>query len=252
MEQTYLTGRSSKAPHYKVIACKVMARELYYAAYRSPAIVEIQLLEQQLHNVPDALREHVQRAIDETDESTEQYDAIILGYGLCSNGLAGVRSRKTKIIVPRAHDCTTLFLGSRERYRALFDSASGGIYWYTPGWLETCVMPGPERMALLKDHYIELYDEDNAQFLIDFEKQWISEYKNAYYIDWPTLKNEAYVDYSRACADALGWKFTVVDGDDSMFINMLKGNWDDRQFLIVEPGCEIVPSYDESTILRAQ
>lgn len=252
MEQTYLKGSSSKAPRYKVIACKVMARELYYSAYRSPAIVEIELLEQQLHNVPDDLRTTVQRAIDRAEDSSEHYDAIILGYGLCSNGLAGVKSHKTPLVVPRAHDCTTLFLGSKERYRTLFDSASGGIYWYTPGWLETCVMPGPDRLEQLKQHYSELYDEDNAEFLLDFENQWISQYKNAFYINWPSLRNTDYIDYSQRCAQGLGWDFSIIEGNDSLFMSLLKGNWDEKQFLIAPPGCEIVPSYDEATILKAQ
>lgn len=235
-----------------MIACKVMARELYYSAFQSPAFVDIQLLEQQLHNVPDNLRQTLQEAIDSVEESNEKYDAIILGYGLCSNGIMGIKSRKTPLVIPRMHDCISLFLGSKDTYRSLFDSASGGVYWYTPGWLETCLMPGPDRNEALFKHYSELYDEDNAEFLIESENSWIREYKNAYYVNWPQLHNEDYIDYTKYCADKLGWNFRLIEGSDSLLTNLLKGNWEDERFLIVPAGLEVVPSYDENTIIKAQ
>jgi len=38
-------------------------------------------------------------------------------------------------VVPRAHDCITLLLGSKERYAKLFGERPG-TYWYSAGWLE--------------------------------------------------------------------------------------------------------------------
>ena len=47
------------------------------------------------------------------DES--KYEAILLGYGLCSNGLVGLTARSIPLVIP-VHDCITLFLGSKEQY----------------------------------------------------------------------------------------------------------------------------------------
>ena len=69
---------------FRVISCAVMDRELEMCASRSANEIEMFFLEQGLHNTPDKLREETQRAIEEADG--DGFDAIILGYGLCSRG----------------------------------------------------------------------------------------------------------------------------------------------------------------------
>ncbi|WP_026486656.1 DUF1638 domain-containing protein [Caldanaerobius polysaccharolyticus] len=63
----------------KVIACKVLLRELYYLAYKSSNIVDIYWLKQALHNEPEKLKKTLQRAIQEIEAEDERYDAICLG-----------------------------------------------------------------------------------------------------------------------------------------------------------------------------
>jgi hypothetical protein len=126
------------------IVCRVMRREAYFCAARSPNEVDVVLLEQGLHDEPEKLRAEIQAALQRTkDLQGRPYDASLLGYGLCSNGIAGL-SAKIPIVVPRGHDCITLLLGSREKYREYFNSHRG-VYWYSSGWIETDKMPGRER-----------------------------------------------------------------------------------------------------------
>ncbi|MEA3224886.1 MAG: DUF1638 domain-containing protein, partial [Planctomycetota bacterium] len=104
------------------ISCKVMQREAYFCAARSKNIVDVVLMEQGLHDTPDELRKEVQKALGNTlDIQGRPYDASLLGYGLCSNGIVGL-SAKIPIVVPRGHDCVTLLLGSKEKYQEYFDS----------------------------------------------------------------------------------------------------------------------------------
>ena len=71
-----------------------------------------------LHKNPQAeLRPALQRVIDEVEAGEETYDAILLGFGLCSMGIVGLHSSKMPLVVPRAHDCITMLLGSRETYQ---------------------------------------------------------------------------------------------------------------------------------------
>ncbi len=95
-----------------VIACHVLWRELSYFASLSPHNYQFQFLKQGLHNVPDQLRQELQAAID---EAGDEYEAILLGYGLCSNGLMGIQARGTRLIVMRGHDCITFLLGQGAR-----------------------------------------------------------------------------------------------------------------------------------------
>ncbi len=234
---------------FKFIGCKVLMRETYQLARQSQNIVDALWKKQALHNTPDILRREVQAAIDAVEAEEERYDAILLGYCLCSNGIVGLKSSRTPIVIPRGHDCITVLLGSKERYKELFDSYGGGIYWYSPGWMEHSVMPGPERYRIAYEEYAEKYGEDNAQYLMDMEQGWMKEYKLALYLDWPELRRSDYKQYAKDCADFLKWDFRAETGDSGLLQDMLNGNWDERKFLVVQPGETVQPSFDD-TIIR--
>ena len=172
------------------IICKVMQREAYYCAARSRNIVDVAVMPQGLHNEPEKLRSEVQKALDATsDIQGRPYDALLLGYGLCSNGIVGLHSQ-IPIVVPRGHDCITLLLGSKDRYKEYFDSHRG-VYWFSPGWIETDNQPGKERFERTLKEYIEKFGEDNAEYLMETEKNWMKEYNWATYIDWGFANNRA-------------------------------------------------------------
>ena len=75
-----------------------------------------------------------------------KYDAILIGYALCSNGVVGLTSRRIPLVIPRGHDCITLLLGSKELYRDYFDSHRG-IYWYSSGLDRTHHAAGPRTLC---------------------------------------------------------------------------------------------------------
>jgi hypothetical protein len=117
---------------FKFVICKVMQREAYLCASGSKNIIDIVLMPQGLHDTPDILCSEVQKELDKTADSTgKPYDAILLGYCLCSNGITGLHSN-IPVVVARGHDCMTLLLGSRHTYQNYFDTHKG-IYWYSIG-----------------------------------------------------------------------------------------------------------------------
>ena len=73
--------------HLKLISCDVLARLAYYCAAFSPHIVDIEFLPKGLHNEPATLRSALSERLAAIEPGT--YDAILLGYGLCGNSLAG-------------------------------------------------------------------------------------------------------------------------------------------------------------------
>ncbi len=115
------------------ISCEVFARECARAAANSPHIVDLSFQPFGLHDTPDELRRQVQSEIDK--RSTGQFDCILLTYGLCSRGTAELMARDTPLVIPRAHDCITLLLGSRARYENEFQQHPG-TYYYSTGWIE--------------------------------------------------------------------------------------------------------------------
>ena len=233
---------------FKLIGCKVLMRELYQLAYQSENIVDLLWKKQALHNTPDLLRKEVQAAIDAVEAEGEAYDAILLGYCLCSNGIVGLHSKRIPLVIPRGHDCVTLLLGSKERYSEIFNSYGGGIYWYSPGWIENSIQPGKARFELAYNEYVEKYGEDNAQYLIDMEQGWMKEYKCALYVDWPEQHRQDYADFTKECADFLKWEYRAESGSSQLLKDMVDGNWDSAKFLVVQPGEAVQPSFDNDII----
>jgi hypothetical protein len=227
-----------------IISCRVLWREICHFASVSSNVFDFCFLKQGLHNTPDILREQVQRAIDEVDGD---YEAILVGYGLCSNGLEGIVARNTQLVTMRGHDCITFLLGSKERYRDYFDRHPG-TYWYSPGWIDETLMPSKERYERTLRSYTEKYGEDNAQYLMEMEQGWFKEYTTAAYVDLGFYDTKRYKDYTQECAEWLDWKCDILTGDPTLIVDWLNGNWDPDRFLIVSPGSAAVASYDERVL----
>ena len=229
---------------YHIISCHVLWRELCYYAALSPHLYQFTFLKQGLHCTPELLRTELQAAIDKVEDDCS---AILLGYGLCSNGLVGIQARNARLVVMRGHDCITFLLGSKERYREFFDEHPGS-YWYSPGWIETSLQPGLERYEKVLEHYIETYGEENAKYLMEASENWMHHYNNAVYVDLGFGEVEKYKAYTRECAEWLGWNCEFLQGDPQLVKDFLTGPWDDERFLVVEPGQVIVASHDERVI----
>ncbi len=232
---------------YKIIACHVLWREIAYYASQSSDVFDIEFLEQGLHCVPDQLRDSVQQAIDAAGDN---YDAILLGYGLCSNGIEGIVARDTKLVVAKGHDCITYLLGSKERYREYFD-ANPGTYWYSPGWIDTGTQPSQERYERTHAEYVEKYGEDNADYLMEAEQGWFREYTNAAYVDLGFGNNEHQKQFTKTCAEWLKWGYEELAGDPSLVKRFLAGDWNAEDFLVVEPGQTILASHDDDVLKAA-
>jgi uncharacterized protein DUF1638 len=263
-----------------VIACSVMTREVSLVAATCESTLHLHFMEQELHNRPDELRRMLQAEIDRIDAglggegsvladggelevdvarpvvfggsvrsagSGDDADAIVMAYGLCSNAICGLRSKYLPLVVPRAHDCVTLIVGSRERYQEYFDSHPG-TYWFTPGWIEQTPVPGKERVERLRAEYIALYGEENASYLMDMEQEWLRAYDRCAYVAWPELHRDEYLSVTRDSSAFLEWEYDEVPGDDRLMRRILDGQWDAAEVLIVPPGDTIEPSFDRSII----
>jgi hypothetical protein len=233
------------------ITCKVMQREAYFCAARSKNVVDVVLMEQGLHDEPQRLRAEVQKVLDNTcDIQGRPYDASLLGYGLCSNGIVGL-SAKIPIVVPRGHDCITLLLGSKDKYQEYFDSHRG-VYWYSAGWIESGKQPSRERYERMLDEYKKKFGDDNAQYLMEVEQDWIRQYNWATYIDWGLARSDDYRDYTKRCAEFLSWNYDELLGDPGLMEKFVDGYWDDGEFLVVKPGRQIREDLTSAGIIKAE
>lgn len=244
------------AVRLKLIACKVLFREISRICANCENYIDVTYLRQGYHNEPEKLKAALQREIDRVDSGDDEhscsienqdFDAILLGFGLCSNGTIGVSSRKYPIVMPRAHDCITLLLGSAGRYKEIFDENSGGVYWYSCGWIENCPMPCLNTEQMKFERYKDKYGEDNATYLIEKGKETLHGYKCVAFID-TGAKKEQCADFTRKAAEYYGWEYRQYEGDKKLIADFLNGIWDNERFLTLPPKCCAVPSYDERII----
>lgn len=240
----------------KIIACDVLNREISYLASQSKHYIDVTFLNQGLHNTPEKLRKMVQAEVDRANtgfpynyyNTCPSYDYIILGYGLCSNGIIGLKSESIPMVIPRAHDCITLLMGSKEKYKVTFEN-NPGTYWFSSGWIERGWQPSDLKYnALLKD-YTERYGEDNAEFLMEMEQNWMKEYKNAGFIYWDCLQNnEYYRNFTKASSEFFNWNFIEIEGSSSLLKNIINGEFYENEVLIVPPDAAVSTSFDEDII----
>jgi hypothetical protein len=236
-----------------LIGCEVIIRELCDAIVRSPHIVDARFLAKGLHDRGDrAMRQGVQAAIDEAETRVEKYDAIALGYGLCGNGLAGVQARSVPLVLPRAHDCITLLMGSRDRFASYFQDHPGA-YYRSAGWVERGADLEPLARAetgagYTLDALVERYGEDNGRFLYEELTRYRQNYRQLTFIETGLEPDDRFEAGARAEAAEKGWTFEKLRGDLELFRGLLSGSWDEARYLVVPPGHRIAARPDQDIV----
>lgn len=229
----------------KCIACDVLARLVYLSAAYSPHIVDVTLERFGLHQTPHKLRDVLQQQIDSAD-SEGGYDAVVLAYGLCGKSTHMLKAGKIPLVIPRAHDCITLFLGGRARYEREF-STCPGTYWYVKDYIErgdtedVSLSIGAHTAAngdALYSEYVEKYGADNADYLMDVMDAWHNLYERAVFIDHGVGDGNTVANRAQADAQQRGWRFERLTGDAVLIKRLLDGDWNE-DFLILQPGQQI-------------
>jgi hypothetical protein len=235
----------------KLIACEILCREFADAIAQSPHRIDVEFLGKGLHDRAGAsMRDELQFHIDAVPGG--EYDAILLGYALCGNGLHGLAARTTPVVVPRAHDCITLLLGSRKRYEEEFTN-NPGTYFRSTGWLERG--QGLEPLVSLQtgagttlNGLIAQYGEDNGRYLYQELNRYQHSYSRLAYIHTGLAPDVEFAAKAREEAVARGWEFAEITGSLRIFHQLLAGDWPDADFIVVPPCARLVASYDEQIL----
>jgi len=239
----------------KLLVCEVFYRECCAAAAHSRHPIELAFIEQGLHNKPSGLMcAELQKHVDACPP--KDYDYVLMAYGLCNNGLAGLTARHVPLVIPKAHDCITLFLGSRARYDEVFKSHPG-TYYLTSGWLERAYgeeqrfhdLGGRTDQKELYKEYVTKFGEEDAQYLMEAMGAWQKHYDRMLFIDMGLGDRETLLAVARSHADERGLRLEETHGD-ARLLNLLADGppWDPDEFLFVPPGHVVKPSYETGVI----
>jgi hypothetical protein len=240
----------------RAIVCEVFTREIEEILPRCPHQVDLEIVTMGLHDLGAAMTPCLQQRIEAAD--TSGYDAIVLGYALCGRGTEGLRAGTTPLVLPRAHDCIGVLMGSRQKHQAYFENHPG-VYYRSRGWSEF-QKPGKtlqpawamERGRLGERRTVEEliahYGEDNGKFLFEQFTAYRHKYSGLTYISTSPSGEDASREKAREEARREGWIFEEVSGSRRLLEQLVNGEWSAEDFLIVPPGATVRATFNNEIV----
>jgi hypothetical protein len=171
-----------------------------------------------------------------------------------------LQARKTKLVLPRAHDCCTILLGSKERFQEHFQ-AHPSIPFSSVGYLErgnyyvrTDEGDGQIRYGDQYAALVEQYGEDNAKYIWEsmHPKDLEPLHNRVVFIDIPETSHLGRAAGFRERAERDGKECLQLQGSLDIIRRLLDGDWNPADFLIVEPGQQTTGVYDWVEIVRTK
>ncbi|MBI4773439.1 MAG: DUF1638 domain-containing protein [Deltaproteobacteria bacterium] len=207
-----------------VIACGVMREELSCLPVHG---VTFTFLEQGLHLTPTRMRGPIQEAIDSI--SGKNIRRIVLCYGLCSNGVVGVRALEQPLIMPKIHDCIPMLLGSEGVWRKEQDREPG-TYFLSTGFIKNGAAPLDRLKA-----YCGVMDREDAEWGLREE---FKHYRRLVWIETGQDPTGSFKSYAGRNAEFLGLAFEEIKGSLDLFNRVLAGGGEGDS-LVIPPGEEV-------------
>ncbi len=215
-----------------IIACRVL--ESLIEELLSDTRLRTIYMDYGLHRVPQRMPTTLQAELDALPEPS----LVLLGYGLCGNGVVGLQAGPHTLVIPRADDCIALLLGSYETYIEEFNAVPG-TYYLTKGWLESGSHP-------LKEYreYQEKYGQSKADWLMDQQYQ---NYRRLFFVAHSQAELEEYrpqaLEVARFCEERWGMRYEERLGSDS-FVRCLLAAPEELErlggeFVVISPGGEV-------------
>jgi hypothetical protein len=251
-----------KTRRLKFIGCEIIYREACFLAATTPHQVDVEFLLKGLHDLPrqDMLK-RLQATVDAASTGPAAYEAILLGYARCNDGLVGLKARTIPLVIPRAHDCITFFFGSRSAYQTYFDQHPG-TYFMTTGWSERN-MPGEGNYARpaygmegvmgklgLTEPYdvmVAKYGKENADYIIESMGGWLKNYSRTLYLEMGVCDEKVFIDQARQEAERRAFEFELRKGDWTLLKKLFYAQWD-QDFVVVPPGKALIARNDEGVL----
>jgi hypothetical protein len=204
----------------KVIACATVIEEMLPFL---PPDIPHETLEFGLHVYPQQLKNALQEKID---QASQDADVLLLGYGLCSMAVVGLKSATATLVIPRTDDCIAIFLGSCNAYKEQVQQEPG-TYYLTKGWIEVGDSPFHS--------YDQLIEKYGAAKALRMMKLTLKNYKRLAFINTGQFELERYRSFTCEAAERFNLRFEEIDGSPALVKRLIFGPWDD-EFVVVPPG----------------
>ena len=189
---------------------------------------DLHYLDTDLHRTPARIPEVLQAKIHEI---SSLYETIMLGYGLCSNGVVGVSALRSTMIIPRVHDCLDLFLGFVGRGKSRIGLGTAH-YYLTPG----TILNRKDPLATMELEYIPKMGREMSEWGM---KEELKHYTHFALITSQGRDMTAIREQALKNARFFDMPLTEVTSDLAFFKLLLYGPHDPEYFLHIPPGASI-------------
>lgn len=237
-------------PRLVIIACPSLLPDLELLAAKADANISFHHLERSLHeHAGEPLRKALQNAIDQSTDC----NAVIIAYGLCNRSVVGLQARTVPIVIPRAHDCIGILLGSSDRYLTEI-ADKPGTYFQSAGWLNAARdVRQPEftfgpNSNVTRERLAERYGDDGADYLLEQFEGFTRHYNRLAYIAMPVDAAQGWEGEARDIAAKHHWKYDRLEGDPGWLNRLLTGVWNESECLLLQPGERVTLTADDRLI----
>jgi hypothetical protein len=206
---------------YHILACKTIAPELLFVMKKRGCDYPVSWIPPGNHLWPQKLHSYIQHELDNIGAGTE---AVLLALGFCGNALVGIKAGKHRLVLPRAADCVTLFLGSGAKRR----EQGSGVFFFTEGNIRT-------ETSFINDlaKWTEKWGEKRAANIL---KTMLENYKQTAVIDTGVSDIIKLKEELQPVTNLINAPVSVIQGDLRLFDALLAGNWNSDDFIVIEPG----------------
>ncbi len=207
-----------------LLVCEMLKDEMNVMLQESGYPGEIVWMKKSLHEYPEKLRSALQEEIDKWQHKSH----IILGFGLCGNGLLELKSERAVLVIPAFDDCVRMLLAHEKGTPIRCNARS---FYYTEGWLD-----GTDELenesALISDKYQRIYGEKKGTKIL---KAMMKNYEAITLIDTGFYDIPECAGRVRKNADLIGLKILQEPGTLRILGKLLAGEWAE-EFLLIPPG----------------
>ena len=206
-----------------LIACEMQKKELLASIAETSFKGEVLWLKKSLHEKPKRLNKALQEAID----SCQGKSAILLGFGMCGNGVMGLVSRNTSLIIPMFDDCIRMLLSPGEN---LPIPSSIFSLFFTEGWLES-----DECLLKKTNIYDKHYGREKGEY---YTKMLLESYNAVTFIDTGLYDIKKCEEKIRYKCELCELKIKTDPGNTRVYKKLLSGIYD-SEFVVKAPGEKI-------------
>ena len=205
-----------------IIACETLRDEIVFVKKHLNIELETVWIQGNLHNYPERLRKSIQDELD----LREDYDRILLAFGLCGNAVVGLQSRHSEIIMPKVDDCISMILGSMDRRKEI--SVDSHSFFLTKGWLD--------HDPNVWDEYVDTMEKYGDELGMEVMQAMYGNYQSISVIETQAYDIGNVYEQAKRMADAFEFRCLVIPGTLSYLETLITGPWDNKDFLRIPPG----------------